>query len=838
VAVYGVDQWTLTVESTPVAGVPIDGDPDICDQATNYAVEIDDNCAVSLTAPESCFDGRASYEFVRWVVGGVDRPAHQPTVTFRVNGDLTALAVYTDGTVTGVRTHDPVYLSDSEFSVTIHIEYADVLTSLGVSELLPDTWVYVSASGPGVPPIQPAAGATGRINFAWITPPASPVEFTYVVHVPPESSGAKWFRDGMIYYRRLAGEMQALIADTSVQHAYLLGVESRPVVGVPIGGTAPGATPYAAKPEAGSSVTLVAPASHRVGEVDYSFARWEDGAGSTVSDTLVYQFVMDEDKTARAVYEVDKRTLTVTSTPLAGVPISGFPADTTVYSVVLDDNTAVSLTAPETFVGGGTDCVFVRWRRNSFDQPAGVRTLDFDIGEDTTAEAVYEIVHRSLTVRATERRPVRLLPGVQITGDPVVAGGTTEYTVSVDDNTTVTLTAPQSLSRSGTVFYSLVRWKLNGVDRPVGTALSFPINGDATAVVRYCPTHHTSDYRPATGTPGPGNRQADFVIDFRELLRAIQLYNLGAIHTDDLSEDGYAPGAGAHGWPHSLDYWPLGAPDWTIDFHELLRLIQFYNLGGYHLDPSDPPTTEDGFVPGLGAPGPAQVISKNVTAATVGVSGARSVPGNQYAPGGRVTISVRVEHAGDLAALGVVENVPAGWTLVSVSGEDAPTIQPAVGAAGPLAFAWTTSPASPVDFTYVLAVPASATGQKAISGTVLYRKGGAEQQAPLPDTVLAPAAPANRPPVADAGRDCTAKVGQTVHLSGQGSQDPDGRIVLYEWDLDGDGKYEMAGNRVTQVYDRVGIYTATLRVTDNAGATGTDACVITVTEKPGKGSGR
>jgi len=47
--------------------------------------------------------------------------------------------------------------------------------------------------------------------------------------------------------------------------------------------------------------------------------------------------------------------------------------------------------------------------------------------------------------------------------------------------------------------------------------------------------------------------------------------------------------------PHSSDYAPDG-PDWRIGLTELLRIIQFYNSGGYHycLEAG----TEDGFCPG------------------------------------------------------------------------------------------------------------------------------------------------------------------------------------------------------------------------------------------------
>ena len=87
-------------------------------------------------------------------------------------------------------------------------------------------------------------------------------------------------------------------------------------------------------------------------------------------------------------------------------------------------------------------------------------------------------------------------------------------------------------------------------------------------------------------------------LSLSELLRVIQLFNVGAFHCADVSiptEDGYAPGAGDTSCaPHSSDYNPQ---DWRVDLNELLRCIQFYNVGGYSYCPGA--QTEDGYCPGV-----------------------------------------------------------------------------------------------------------------------------------------------------------------------------------------------------------------------------------------------
>ena len=92
------------------------------------------------------------------------------------------------------------------------------------------------------------------------------------------------------------------------------------------------------------------------------------------------------------------------------------------------------------------------------------------------------------------------------------------------------------------------------------------------------------------------------------------------------------------------------------------------------------------------------------------------------------------------------------------------------------------------------------------------------------DTALATIS--DRPPVANAGPDQTAAMGTAVTLNGSGSTDPDGTITAYSWTF-GDGATG-SGMSMSHAYAAAGVYTATLTVTDNLGARGTDSAVVTV----------
>jgi len=95
---------------------------------------------------------------------------------------------------------------------------------------------------------------------------------------------------------------------------------------------------------------------------------------------------------------------------------------------------------------------------------------------------------------------------------------------------------------------------------------------------------HSADYLEPQG-----------IISLTELLRVIQFYNLGIYSCDGEGEDGFQPGgAGCSGPYHDADYAPA---DGRISLFEALRLIQFYNVGGYSRVCLD---SEDGFAPLFG----------------------------------------------------------------------------------------------------------------------------------------------------------------------------------------------------------------------------------------------
>ena len=96
---------------------------------------------------------------------------------------------------------------------------------------------------------------------------------------------------------------------------------------------------------------------------------------------------------------------------------------------------------------------------------------------------------------------------------------------------------------------------------------------------------HSADYTPPFGE-----------ITLTELLRLIQFYNVGGYECSGEGEDGFtAGGTLCVGNYHDGDYSPA---DGRFSLGEVLRLIQFFNAGAYAVDCSG---SEDGFRPLSGA---------------------------------------------------------------------------------------------------------------------------------------------------------------------------------------------------------------------------------------------
>ncbi|UCD45325.1 MAG: PKD domain-containing protein [Candidatus Bathyarchaeota archaeon] len=88
-------------------------------------------------------------------------------------------------------------------------------------------------------------------------------------------------------------------------------------------------------------------------------------------------------------------------------------------------------------------------------------------------------------------------------------------------------------------------------------------------------------------------------------------------------------------------------------------------------------------------------------------------------------------------------------------------------------------------------------------------------------------------PVAEAGPNRLCYTGETVYFDGSSSTASNGSMITkYEWDYDGDGKYDISGSSLWYTLKEKGNYTVYLKVTDSIGECDVDECHVQVTDAP------
>lgn len=269
--------------------------------------------------------------------------------------------------------------------------------------------------------------------------------------------------------------------------------------------------------------------------------------------------------------------------------------------------------------------------------------------------------------------------------------------------------------------------------RVVGTSIATT----ATVVLSSADVGSVKRFDVCTGCPTGGaarpfhsadlNRNLRFSLS--EFLRVIELHTATpshAYHVDASTQDGYAPGEGPDtGDSHSADFY--GGPDWHMTVHEVVRMIDLFASTPDHayLPASN---SEDGFKKDFGG-------SKSVLSVDAGLERGledgglqlqRRVRGGARDAGGTLEVTLRVEYDGSapVSALGVLESLPDGWIMETVSDADGAMVQPAPKTERVLDFAWYPIPQYPFELTYH--VSASSPGDIAsdfasLQGEVVYR---------------------------------------------------------------------------------------------------------------------
>lgn len=104
------------------------------------------------------------------------------------------------------RHHSHNYVPGQKLAINNAISFSGALSAIGVRVILPEGWYFIDVYSAYPPEVKPMSGAIGAIEFAWIVPPLSPLNFIYEIGVPQGQFGDKEI-NSTVLYRRLGGEI-------------------------------------------------------------------------------------------------------------------------------------------------------------------------------------------------------------------------------------------------------------------------------------------------------------------------------------------------------------------------------------------------------------------------------------------------------------------------------------------------------------------------------------------------------------------------------------------------------------------------------------------------------
>lgn len=668
--------------------------------------------------------------------------------------------------------------SDTGGSVTFDVTFdftGQSLSQLGANIDLPAGWSFASVSGANPPQVQPIAGTTGSAEFAYIAFPSDQISFSVTLDYTAGLTGDQTITGEILY--RLNGtsttehaamgpvvlaEASAPAFDTQPQSVSVnLGEPATftaVVTGVPTPtlqwrkngediagatgssyslaavGAADAATYTVVATNAVSSttssaaeLTVIIPPGITSHPTDINVVQGESGSLSvtaTGTAPLTYQWRKDGGDVAGAtaatlalsnVQTSDAGSYDVVVTNAAGSATSD-PAIVTVWVPVTistqpESQTAVAGTSVSLSVAAtGSPAPTYQWRKGG-SELNGQTAATLDLGAVALEDAGdYDVVITNAAGSVTS----------------AIATLTVQVPVDISQHPqaqTVAVGAALQLSVSASGFPApTYQWRKDGQDITDATSATFSI---ATATL-----DDAGDYDVVV---------SNVLGDVTSNAATVTVVSVPVVTTQPVG------GIFRLGTPIELSVVASGAAplsyQWRKDNSELtgatsatltLASAAFDDAGAY-----DVVVTNDA---GSDTSAVADVV-------VVELAASHAIAGSGYRPGGTITVNNTITYTGNLGSFGwsVVPPDPVDgqkWSFAS-SGGTAGEVAPKANDTDLFEWAWTSTPSSPIEFSYTLNVPANAAGIKSLSAMLLARSAGTELMAlAAPDPLSLPEAPA------------------------------------------------------------------------------------------------
>jgi PQQ-like domain len=202
------------------------------------------------------------------------------------------------------------------------------------------------------------------------------------------------------------------------------------------------------------------------------------------------------------------RTLTIASSnPNNGIPVTVIPSDnngfsngTTQFTRTYNQFTTVTLIAAST---AGADLIFLKWQKDGADWSSSTATsVTMDV--DHTLTAVYGPTPTFVLTVGSTNPSSGVSINVSSNDKGGFGNGTTQFTRTYDQFTSVSLTAP--INAGGNNYFQ--KWQRNGADVTTNRTTSVNMNGNQTMTAVYITLTPPPPPTPTPTPSGPGQAVA------------------------------------------------------------------------------------------------------------------------------------------------------------------------------------------------------------------------------------------------------------------------------------------------------------------------------------------
>ena len=296
------------------------------------------------------------------------------------------------------------------FSASIRYAAGVTPTALGFTGNLPEGWAQVSTGGAQAPQIRPPRGATGALEYAYTTSPATPATFTVTVSYPAGLSGNRTISSS------------AVDRDTTLVGALILALPDLTLTG-PAAVTP--AAPTITTPPPGSSAQtygIVGPAGQAF-VLTQSGATFDAGTGSVdATGRIVVTTAAQQTLAATVSAELARITAAMTDAKRPTTPFAGFGA----HAPELGEQRLVTIST-RTTAEAGDEVAIVGFTLTGIEsKPVLIRAVGPRLGSFGVATAL-------------------TAPRLVLNRDAAVVGRNTGWTTS---GTTVTIVAAAARSEA------------------------------------------------------------------------------------------------------------------------------------------------------------------------------------------------------------------------------------------------------------------------------------------------------------------------------------------------------------------------------------------------------